>query len=353
MLKKGRPNLKKFKAGIAGATGYTGSELIRLLLNHPEVELTAVTSERNAGQEVASIHAQFRGMDKIRLVSLDELEYDALDVLFLALPHKVSMEFIAKYYPLPCPIIDLSGDFRLPTADVYECWYGEVHKIPELLSKAVFGLPELFRDAIKKATLIANPGCYPTSTILPLVPLLREKLIDSQSIVVDAKSGTTGAGASAKEGTHFPNVADNFSAYGLKTHRHTPEIELTLEKACGTRPLIQFTPHLLPVNRGILTCTYSSAIKETSPKKLEELFLDSYGQEYFVRITKEPPQLKHVRGSNFCDIFITYDNRTNRIITVSAIDNLMKGAAGQAVQNMNIVLGLDEHSGLKMAPVCP
>lgn len=345
--------MKRFKAGIAGATGYTGSELIRLLYNHPQVDLVAVTSERNAGEPVSAIHSQFRGMDAIQLVSLEELDYDSLDVLFLALPHKVSMDFIAKYYPLPCPVIDLSGDFRLPTADIYECWYGEKHKIPELLSEAAFGLPELFRDKIKTSKLVANPGCYPTSAILPLAPLLRENLIDAQSIVVDAKSGTTGAGASAKENTHYPNVADNFSAYGLKTHRHTPEIELTLEKTSGVRPLIQFTPHLLPVNRGILCCTYSMAVKEVSQSMLDQLFTNTYADEYFIRLVKQPPQLKHVRGSNFCDIFVTYDNRTNRIITVSAIDNLMKGAAGQAVQNMNIILGLDENSGLKIAPVCP
>lgn len=342
------------KVGIAGATGYTGSELIRILLTHPEAEITAVTSERAAGKNVEDIHPQFAGLKKIKLVSIDHLNTDSIDVLFLALPHRVSMGFVARHYPISCPVIDLSGDFRLPDPDVYECWYGEKHKKPELLSESAFGLPELFRDSIKKARLIANPGCYPTSAILPLAPLVKEKLVETDSIVIDAKSGATGAGASAKENTHYPNVADNFSTYGLKTHRHTPEIEISVERMCGIRPTVQFTPHLLPVNRGILTNIYSTAIVEgLNEQKLKEIYNDYYGNEPFIRLRNKPPQLREIRGSNFCDIFVTYDERTNRVITVSAIDNLVKGAAGQAVQNMNLVLGLDETTGLLTPPVCP
>lgn len=341
------------KVGIAGATGYTGSELIRILINHPDVDITTVTSERAAGQKASEVHPQFYGMKDITLSSIQDLDTTQLDVLFLALPHRVSMNFMAEHHPADCPIIDLSGDFRLNDADVYECWYGEKHKKPDLLDQAVFGLPELFRNQIKGATLVSNPGCYPTSAILPLTPLVKEGLIELKSVVIDAKSGASGAGASVKDNTHFPNVHDNFSTYGLKTHRHTPEIEMSIERFCGIRPLVQFTPHLLPVNRGILTNTYSTAAKEVNDKMLHELYADMYGAEYFIRRPKQSPQLRFIRGSNFCDIFVTYDSRTNRIITVSAIDNLVKGAAGQAVQNMNILLGLDETEGLRMAPVCP
>jgi len=341
------------KAGIAGATGYTGSELIRILINHPDVDITTVTSERAAGDKAADVHPQFFGMKNITLSSIKDLDTSQLDVLFLALPHRVSMNFMAEHHPINCPVIDLSGDFRLPDAEVYECWYGEKHQKPDLLHQAVFGLPELFRNQIKGAKLVSNPGCYPTSAILPLAPLVKEGLIDGNSVVIDAKSGVSGAGASVKENTHFPNVHDNFSTYGLKTHRHTPEIEMTVERFCGIRPIVQFTPHLLPVNRGILTNTYSTAVKEVDDKLLNELYADIYGDEYFIRMPQHPPQLRFIRGSNFCDIFVTYDSRTNRIITVSAIDNLVKGAAGQAVQNMNILLGLDEAEGLRMAPVCP
>lgn len=341
------------KVGIAGATGYTGSELIRILMQHPDVEITSVTSERAAGQSIETIHPQYSGMKKIRLSSINQLDTSELDVLFLALPHRVSMKFVAENHPMKCPVIDLSGDFRLSDADVYECWYGEKHQKPDLLKDAVFGLPELFRNQIKKAKLISNPGCYPTSAIIPLAPLVKEGLIDTSTVVIDAKSGTTGAGASAKEGTHFPNVHDNFSAYGLKTHRHTPEIEMTIGRYCGTRPTVQFTPHLLPVNRGILTAIYSMDAQDTNEKKLKDLYADVYRNEYFIRLLEQPPQIKNVRGSNFCDVYVTHDKRTNRIITISAIDNLVKGAAGQAVQNMNILLGLDEKAGLTMAPVSP
>lgn len=341
------------KAGIAGASGYTGSELIRFLIQHPDVEITSVTSERAAGQAIESIHPQFRGMKNITLSSIKELDTSALDVLFLALPHRVSMKFVAENHPMKCPVIDLSGDFRLNDADVYECWYGEKHQKPDLLDSAVFGLPELFRNQIKNAKLVSNPGCYPTSAIIPLAPLVKEGFIDTKTVVIDAKSGTTGAGASAKEGTHFPNVHDNFSAYGLKTHRHTPEIEMTIDRFCGVRPMVQFTPHLLPINRGILTAVYSMPVKDINENKLRELYADVYGNEYFIRLVEQPPQLKNVRGSNFCDVYVTHDSRTNRIITISAIDNLVKGAAGQAVQNMNILLGLDETAGLTLAPVSP
>ncbi len=339
--------------GIAGATGYTGSELIRIFANHPKINLTALTSESRAGEHLRDVHPQFAGLFDLSFTSINDLNFSDLDVLFLALPHKVSMGFIAEHHPLPCPVIDLSGDFRLPDADVYECWYGEKHVKPDLLNEAVYGLPELFRNEIKSGKLISNPGCYPTSTILPLAPLVKHQLIDTKTIVVDAKSGTTGAGASAKDNTHYPNVADNFSAYGLKTHRHTPEIEITLERSLGERPTIQFTPHLLPLNRGILTNTYSMATKPIDEKELRSIFAEFYQNEPFIRLRDHTPQLRYVRGTNYCDIYVTFDERTNRVITVSAIDNLVKGAAGQAVQNMNILCGFPETEGLTLPAVCP
>ncbi len=344
--------MSKIKVAIAGASGYTGAELLRLLHNHPDTEIVAVTSERNAGKPVSDIHPHLQRMNHITLKPLDEVDLTGLDTLFLALPHRVSMKFMARHHPLPCKVIDLSGDFRLPEVSTYEEWYGVTHAIPELVPDAVYGMPELFREKIRTARLTSNPGCYPTSAILPLVPLVKESLIDPDTIVADAKSGITGAGASPKDNTHFPHASDNFSAYGMKTHRHTPEIELTIGRLTR-KPMVQFSPHLLPVNRGILTDTYSMAAPGVTQKKLEEVYNDWYGNEPFIRLRQSSPQLRFVRASNYCDIYFTFDQRTNRIITISAIDNLMKGAAGQAVQNMNLMNGLNETAGLDLAPVCP
>lgn len=346
-------NQSKIKVAIAGASGYTGAELVRLLLQHPQVELLGVTSERNAGMMLHEIHPQLFGLPEIELKPLDELPLEQLDTLFLALPHRVSMTFIKKHHPLPCKVIDLSGDFRLKDAGVYERWYQTRHEIPELLNDAAYGLPELFREEIRSAKLIANPGCYPTSAILPLAPLVKAGLIDPSTIVIDAKSGITGAGISPKDNTHFPHAHDNFSAYGIQTHRHTPEIELSVAAFAGQAVTTQFTPHLLPVNRGILTATYSTALKPVDPDALRDLYEKAYGDAPFIRLRSESPQLRFVRASNFCDIYASYDSRTNRIITISAIDNLMKGAAGQAVQNMNLINQLDETAGLLGSPVCP
>lgn len=343
----------KIKVAIAGASGYTGAELVRLLLMHPQVELVGVTSERNAGVLLHDIHPQLLGLPEIRLKPLDELPLQELDTLFLALPHRVSMTFLKKHHPLPCKVVDLSGDFRMKDVSVYESWYQTRHVIPELLRDAAYGLPELFRNEIRAAKLVANPGCYPTSAILPLAPLVKAGLIDSSTIVIDAKSGITGAGISPKDNTHFPHAHDNFSAYGIQTHRHTPEIELSVAAYAGQPVTAQFTPHLLPVNRGILTATYSTATKPVDAVGLQAVYAEAYGDAPFIRVRAESPQLRFVRASNFCDIYASYDKRTNRIITISAIDNLMKGAAGQAVQNMNLINQLDETAGLLGSPVCP
>ncbi len=344
--------MSRIKVAIAGATGYTGSELLRLLYSHPDVELVAVTSERNAGKALHEIHPHLQDMSDITLQPLAEVDLTKIDTLFLALPHRVSMKFVKKHHPLPCKVVDLSGDFRLPSVETYEKWYDVKHEIPELVPEAAYGMPELFRDKIKTAKLVANPGCFPTSAILPLMPLVKEGVIETNSIVVDAKSGVTGAGASPKDNTHFPHASDNFSAYGMKTHRHTPEIELTIGRL-SQAPVVQFSPHLLPVNRGILTDTYSIARPGVTQKVLTDIYEKYYGDEPFIRLRSVSPQLRFVRASNYCDIYFTFDERTNRVITISAIDNLMKGAAGQAVQNMNLMNGLNETAGLESAPVCP
>lgn len=345
--------MPKFKVGIVGATGYTGSELVRLLSQHPDVTIDFVTSESYQGKKISAIHPHLLDAVDIELKSVEEIGEFNPDLVFLALPHGVSMDFIKKFKNEDFVIIDLSGDFRFADRDIYEKWYQQKHVAPELLESRIYGLPELFRDQIRNARLIANPGCYPTSAIMALAPLLKHGLIHSSSIVIDSKSGVTGAGAKPKRGTHFPDVFGNFTAYSLLNHRHTPEIEQTLKLHTGLTTEVLFTPHLLPIDRGILTTTYTTPKKEVTQDLIDDLFHSIYEKENFVRVMDHPPSVKNVRGSNYCDIHSVYDERTNRIITISAIDNLMKGAAGQAVQNMNIVFGLIESTGLKQIPLNP
>ncbi|GET24491.1 N-acetyl-gamma-glutamyl-phosphate reductase [Prolixibacter sp. NT017] len=343
----------KKKIGIIGATGYTGSELVRILVNHPEVEIALITSESRAGEKFSDIHTSFRGIVDIVLQPASQLEKTDLDLVFLALPHGVSMDFVKKYHQKPFKIVDLSGDFRLDSPEVYHEWYQKEHVYHEGFDSAVFGLPELNRENIKQSELVANPGCFPTTAILGLAPLLSEGMIESRGIIVDSKTGVTGAGVKPKEVTHFPNVNDNFKAYGLKKHRHTIEIQDTLNKLSSEEVSLQFTPHLLPVDRGILSTIYARPFKEMTTADLNALYLRYYKGHPFVRITPEAPSIKDVRASNYCNIFITFDERTGNIIVLSAIDNLVKGAAGQAIQNMNLMLGLDETAGLKQVPVNP
>lgn len=344
---------KKLRVAVVGATGYTGSELVRILHQHPSVDIVAITSERRAGARFADVHPHFHGIADHTLVSADTLRDHAPDLVYLALPHGVSMDFAAKYRDAPFRIVDLSGDFRLSTPAVYTEWYGKEHTHPDGFDVAVYGLPELHREAIRDARLVANPGCYPTTSILGTLPLLEAGIIDPAHIIIDAKSGTTGAGVTPKESTHYSNVADNFRAYGLKSHRHTAEIEEQLVARGAADRGVQFTPHLLPVDRGILATIYTRPQRDVREEDVREAYASRYADEPFVRLRSEPPALKDVRGSNFCDIYVTYDARTRRIITLSAIDNLVKGAAGQAVQNMNVMYGFPENHGLAQIPMNP
>jgi N-acetyl-gamma-glutamyl-phosphate reductase len=344
--------MPKKKIGVVGATGYTGSELVRILANHPETEISVITSESRAGEKFSDVHPFFKGIVDQPLHKADKVSKLDLDLVFLALPHGVSMEYVKQFAGKGFKIVDFSGDFRLDSARTYEEWYNKPHTFIEGFDTAVYGLPELFYEKIKEADLVANPGCYPTSAILPLAPLLQNKLIEPKGIIIDAKSGITGAGIKASATTRFSNVNDNFRAYGLKNHRHTIEIQGVLDGITAGVTL-QFTPHLLPVDRGILSTTYARPKGATSSAKLKALYQDFYKDKPFVRICDTPPAIKDVRGSNYCNIYADFDERTGNIILISTIDNLVKGAAGQAVQNMNIMLGFKETLGLNQIPVNP
>lgn len=341
------------KIGIIGATGYTGSELVRILGNHEDVEVSVITSESRAGERFSSVHPFFTGIADHELMKAESVDDYQIDLAFLALPHGVSMEFVKKFRSKPFSIIDLSGDFRLDSPATYEAWYGKEHTYPEGFREAVYGIPELYKEEMMGASLVANPGCYPTSAILGLAPLLKAGLVESETIIVDSKSGTTGAGVKTSPVTHFSNVNENFKAYGLKKHRHTIEIQNTLSKFSGKDVKVQFTPHLLPIDRGILSTMYARPSGKVSENLLRELYTSFYQSAPFIRIRDKAPGIKDVRGTNFCDIHITYDDRTDMVMVVSVIDNLVKGAAGQGVQNMNIMFGWEERKGLQQVPLYP
>jgi len=345
--------MTKKKIGIIGATGYTGSELVRILVNHPDVEISMITSESRAGERFSDVHPSFQGIEDQVLVSINEVEAHDLDLVFLALPHGVSMDFVKKFHDKAFKIVDLSGDFRLNNVADYEKWYNMKHVYPEGITDAVFGNPELFSDQIKQAKLVANPGCFPTTAILGLAPLIAQNLVEKNLIIIDSKSGVTGAGIKSNPVNLYSNVNDNFKAYALKKHRHTIEIQNTLDQLAGEKTMIQFTPHLLPVDRGILSTIYVRPIDSIDEEKLKELYTKFYAHAPFVRLRNQPPAIKDVRGSNYCDLHVSYDDRTNMIIIISVIDNLVKGASGQAIQNMNLMLGLDEWQGLNQVPMNP
>lgn len=344
------------KVAVVGASGYTGVELIRILHTHPEVAVTSVTSEQSAGKRLSAVFPALRDRYDLTLEALDAERIAAkADIVFTALPHTAAMEVVPCFLQAGRKVIDLSADYRLHDPAEYAAWY-EPHRNPELLQDAVYGLPELHRDEIAVAELVANPGCYPTSVILALKPLLVEGLIDITSIIVDSKSGVSGAGRSAKVDNLYCEVNEGFKAYGVGgVHRHIPEIEQELSLLAGSKTVISFTPHLVPMDRGILSVVYATPHSALTMEKLHALYTEHYDGEAFVRVLPqgEFPSTAYVRGSNFCDIGVTVDKRTGRIIVVSAIDNLVKGASGQAVQNMNLVCGFPETLGLELMPIYP
>ncbi len=344
------------RIGIVGASGYTGVELARILAGHPRAEITVVTSRQHAGQPLSRIFPSLRGRVDTVCVnpSPAELARQA-DFFFTAVPHKTAMDIVPPLLAAGKKVVDLSADFRIRDVAVYEQWY-QKHSSSELIKEAVYGLPELYRQQIKNARLVANPGCYPTSVALGLAPLLREHLIDTTTIIIDAKSGTTGAGRSANVASLYCEVADGFRAYKVGgTHRHIPEMEQELSLLAAEPVTITFTPHLLPVSRGILSTMYARLDHDVSETELQKLFDDTYRDEQFVRVCPAGtlPATQYVRGSNYCDIGFKVDRRTGRIIVITAIDNIAKGAAGQAVQNMNLMNDLDEAAGLTGTPFFP
>ncbi|HXV20419.1 MAG TPA: N-acetyl-gamma-glutamyl-phosphate reductase [Desulfuromonadales bacterium] len=343
------------KVAVVGASGYTGVELIRLLLAHPGVDITCVTSRQNAGENIAAVFPSLLGRIDLVCDPVDPALIAAkADFVFTALPHQSAMAVVPELLAAGRKVVDLSADYRLREVSVYEAWYAR-HTSADLLAEAVYGLPEFYRTQVAGARLVANPGCYPTSVALALAPLLRAGLIDPATLIIDSKSGTSGAGRSAKVDALFCEVNEGFKAYGVASHRHTPEIEQTLTDLAGESVVVNFTPHLLPVNRGILSTCYAALRTEMSTQELVEIFQQHYAGEYFVRVhpAGSLPNVAFVRGSNFCDLGVVGDPRTGRVIVVSTIDNLVKGAAGQAVQNMNLMLGFEENAGLTALAVFP
>jgi N-acetyl-gamma-glutamyl-phosphate reductase len=349
----------KARIGVLGASGYTGSECVRLLLRHPHVEIVLLTADRRAGQAMRDVFPQFSPFELPKLVSLEGIDWKSagLDLVFGALPHattqKVIKELLAQ--AAKTKVVDLSADFRLADPAAYARWYGHEHHATELQKEAVYGLVEVYRQDVVKARLVANPGCYTTCAQLPLIPLLKAKAIDPDEIVVDAKSGMTGAGRAARESMLFSEVSEGFNAYGVGHHRHMAELDQEFSKAAGREVVVSFTPHLVPMNRGILSTIYVRGTKGQLPESLHEMLLKAYAKEAFVHVLPfgEMPQTRHVRGSNMTFIGVTKDRVAGRAIIGSALDNLVKGASGQAIQNMNLMLGFPEAAGLEQVALFP
>jgi N-acetyl-gamma-glutamyl-phosphate reductase len=348
----------KAKIGVLGASGYTGAELVRLLLRHPHVEIALLTADRKAGQAMREVFPQFSHIDLPKLVSIDAVDWkaQALDLVFGALPHATTQTVITDLLGKApsTKVVDLSADFRLRDVETYARWYGHPHQAVALQKEAVYGLVEIHRDKIKSARLVANPGCYTSCAQLPLVPLIKAKAIDLDEIVVDAKSGVTGAGRAAKENMLFSEVSEGFNAYGVGHHRHMAELDQEFSAAAGREVVVTFTPHLVPMNRGILSTIYVRGLGKT-PQDLHGLLATFYAAEPFVHVLPfgELPQTRHVRGSNMTYIGVTADRIKGRAIIISALDNLVKGASGQAVQNMNLLLGFPETTGLEQIALFP
>lgn len=344
------------KVGIIGATGYAGAELVRLLLQREDVEIVWYGSRSYVGEDFASI---YRNVSHLVEEPCKDDDMAALakmaDVIFTATPQGFCASQLTEEILSQAKVIDLSADFRIKDVATYEKWYKIGHACPQFIEEAVYGLPEINREKIKGARLIANPGCYPTCSFLTLYPMVKEGLIDTNTIIIDAKSGTSGAGRGAKTPNLYCEVNESMKPYGVASHRHTPEIEEQLSYAAGKPVVISFTPHLVPMNRGILATAYGTLTKEVTAQEVKAVYDKYYGKEYFVRVMEpgQVPQTRWVEGSNFVDVAFQIDPRTNRIVMMGAIDNMVKGAAGQAIQNMNLIMGLPETTGLMMPPMYP
>jgi len=340
------------RAAVVGATGYAGAELVRILTGHPDMELTAVTSRQYAGVRFDKVFPSMAG--SVNLVCEEFSVRDIAektDAVFTALPHKLPMAFVPDLVKQGKKVVDLSADFRFGNVSQYEAFY-QPHTAKDLLKEAVYGLSEVYADKIKTASVVGNPGCYPTSLLLPMIPLLKNKMLDIHSIIADSKSGVSGAGRSPSLTVHFCEAAESFKAYKVGNHRHTPEMEEVLSREAEESVSITFVPHLVPISRGMLTTAYATLARKISEADIRECIGEFYAGRPFIRLCQNNsvPDTRNVRGSNYCDIGFKIEARNNRLILISAIDNLVKGAAGQAVQNMNLMFGLDETRGLNSVP---
>jgi N-acetyl-gamma-glutamyl-phosphate reductase len=348
--------MNKIKAAIVGATGYAGQELVRLILQHPNVNLRFATSKSYIDKKYENVYENFYNLTDI-VCSEDELEQlaDEVDVIFIALPHGIASGKVNENILKKVKIIDLGADFRLNDVDTYESWYNTPHNNQETLSQAIYGLCEWNREKIKTTNLVANPGCFTTCSILSLAPAIKDNTIEEDSIIIDAKSGVSGAGRSLNLGIHFAECNESIKAYKVAGHRHTPEIEQELSILSGKNITLSFTPHLVPMNRGILTTCYAKLKADFDYQEIRKSYEKYYQNEHFIRLLPEGvfPETRWVKGSNFIDIGFAIDKRTNRLIVIGALDNLIKGAAGQAIQNMNLLFGLEETAGINSIPIFP
>lgn len=346
--------MEKKKAAVLGASGYTGGDLLRFLFTHPKVEVTYATAEKHAGKKISEILPHLRGLFDLELQPLNAKSIpDEVEIVFAALPHGTSAKVVQELVERGKKVVDLGADFRL-SYEVYKLWYGE-HPCPELISEAVYGITELYEPKIAKARLVANPGCYPESAILGLAPVISKQLIEEDSIIIDSKSGVSGAGRSPELGLHFCEVNEGVKAYKIGEHRHAPEIEEVLSNYSGLDVRVSFTPHLIPMDRGILSTIYVKLKDEMTTGELLNLYDNFYSGKRFVRIAPEKiyPSTGDVRGSNFCDIGIKANPKNRTAVIISVLDNLVKGASGQAIQNMNVMMGFEESLGIDMPPVFP
>ncbi|KAB2635766.1 N-acetyl-gamma-glutamyl-phosphate reductase [Pyrus ussuriensis x Pyrus communis] len=345
---------KEVRLGVLGASGYTGSEIVRLLANHPHFGITLMTADRKAGQSIGSVFPHLVSQDLPKMVAIKDADFSDVDAVFCCLPHGTTQEII-KGLPKSLKIVDLSADFRLRDISEYEEWYGQAHRAPELQKEVVYGLTEILREEIKGARLVANPGCYPTSVQLPLVPLIKANLIEPKNIIIDSKSGVSGAGRGAKEANLYTEIAEGIYSYGVTRHRHVPEIEQGLSDAASSKVTVSFTPHLMPMSRGMQSTIYVELAPGLNFKDLHQHLKLSYEDEEFVVVLEEGavPRTHNTRGSNYCFINVFPDRIPGRAIIISVIDNLVKGASGQALQNLNVMMGFPENTGLLYQPLFP